>query len=104
MRWIRTVLATAMVVTTAGLVAPPGAGAVALAATAPSSWTESAYTSVFKDSGPSKDAAQDLRLDTARNDYEGGQVVMRSADAFTVDGNGDLETGTTRGSGQISGL
>ncbi|WP_198676483.1 glycoside hydrolase domain-containing protein [Kribbella monticola] len=84
MRWIRTVLAAAMVVSAAALVTPPGAGAVALAAAAPNSWTESAYTSVFKDSGPSADAAQVIRLDTARNDYEGGQVVLRSPDAFTV--------------------
>jgi hypothetical protein len=47
-------------------------------------WTESAYASVFKDSGPSADAGTAVRLDTARNDYEGGQVALRMTKSFTI--------------------
>ncbi|MEU4195479.1 glycoside hydrolase domain-containing protein [Kribbella sp. NPDC026611] len=48
-------------------------------------WTESAYTSVFSDSLPTADAGQTLRLDTARNEYEAGQLVVRRPDAFRID-------------------
>ncbi|WP_405063527.1 DUF4091 domain-containing protein [Kribbella sp. NBC_01505] len=56
------------------------------AAAVPASWawTESAYTSVFEDSRPSADASPALRLDTARNEYEGGQIVVRRPDAFRI--------------------
>uniref|UniRef100_UPI003F499C7C glycoside hydrolase domain-containing protein n=1 Tax=Nonomuraea bangladeshensis TaxID=404385 RepID=UPI003F499C7C len=47
-------------------------------------WTESAYTSVFPDSRPSADADTTLRLDTARNEFEGGQIVLRRPDTYTI--------------------
>src|SRR3954470_3011795 len=47
-------------------------------------WTESSYASVFRDSGPSADAGRSLRLDTARNEYEAAQIVVRRNEAFTV--------------------
>ncbi|WP_328989587.1 discoidin domain-containing protein [Kribbella sp. NBC_01245] len=49
-------------------------------------WTESAYTSVFQDSHPSAEAGSTLRLDTARNEYEGGQIVLRRNEATTISG------------------
>ncbi|MFC9687314.1 glycoside hydrolase domain-containing protein [Kribbella sp. NPDC056951] len=48
-------------------------------------WTESVYTSVFPDSRPSADSGDVLRLDTARNEYEAAQLVVRRPDAFRVD-------------------
>ncbi|MFF1817177.1 glycoside hydrolase domain-containing protein [Kribbella sp. NPDC058245] len=79
-RWMRGVLAGGLIIGLGVAVVPPEASA----ATAPGSWVESAYTSVFKDSGPSAEATDELRLDTARNDYEAGQVVLRSPAAFTI--------------------
>ncbi|WP_405064008.1 discoidin domain-containing protein [Kribbella sp. NBC_01505] len=67
-----------------GVVAIPPEKAAAVSP--PGHWVESAYTSVFKDSGPSEEAADVLKLDTARNDYEGGQVVLRGPAAFTING------------------
>ncbi|WP_163566548.1 DUF4091 domain-containing protein [Fodinicola feengrottensis] len=64
----------------AGGTAPAAADARA------SVWTESSYASVFKDSGPSADAGREIRLDTAKNDYEAGQVVLRMDRAFSIDG------------------
>ena len=40
-------------------------------------WTESTYTSVFQDSGPSADSGRSVDLDSGRNDYEAGQIVLR---------------------------
>src|SRR5689334_23136109 len=48
-------------------------------------WTESAYTSVFRDSGPSADSGRTVALDLARNEYESGQIVLRRDEAFTID-------------------
>ncbi|WP_405060050.1 discoidin domain-containing protein [Kribbella sp. NBC_01505] len=81
MRWIRGALAVGLI---AGLGLIAGPPPEAVAAAPPGYWVESAYTSVFKDSGPSPEAADDLRIDLARNDYEAGQVVLRSSSAFTV--------------------
>ncbi|MFC0623277.1 glycoside hydrolase domain-containing protein [Kribbella deserti] len=70
-----------------GSEAAPIAAPGAVAATAATGfWTESAYTSVFQDSRPSADAGSSIRLDTARNEYEGAQIVVRRNDAFTVNG------------------
>ncbi|WP_163513491.1 glycoside hydrolase domain-containing protein [Fodinicola acaciae] len=56
------------------------------AAAAPANvWTETAYASVFKDSGPSADAGRAVRLDTGKNDYEAGQVVLRMDRAFSIE-------------------
>jgi hypothetical protein len=86
MRWLRTFLAGGLMVAVAGVVPPAGAGAQVAAATPPTLWTESSYASVFKDSGPSPEASDRLRLDTAKNEYEAAQVVVRSGAAFTVNG------------------
>ncbi|MDX6235225.1 MAG: hypothetical protein QOG10_40 [Kribbellaceae bacterium] len=86
MRWLRTFLAGGLVVAVAGVVPPSGAGAQVAAVTPPTLWTESSYASVFKDSGPSPEASDRLRLDTAKNDFEAAQVVVRSGSAFTVNG------------------
>src|SRR5258705_6100925 len=83
MRWLRAVLAGGMAVTAAALV-PPGADAKVTAGAPPSVWTETAYNSVFKDSGRSPEAADGIRLDTAKNDYESAQIVLRGPAAFTV--------------------
>ncbi|GAA0590548.1 DUF4091 domain-containing protein [Kribbella sandramycini] len=67
------------------------AGALVALGTAPATavptdlWTESAYTSVFRDSGPSADAGRSLSLDMARNEYESAQIVLRRNEAFTID-------------------
>ncbi|MEV5963910.1 glycoside hydrolase domain-containing protein [Kribbella sp. NPDC051952] len=50
----------------------------------PSVWTETSYNSVFKDSGRSPEARADIRLDTAKNDYEAAQIVLRAPASFTV--------------------
>jgi hypothetical protein len=63
------------------LITPPQATAVVPLA---GYWTESAYTSVFKDSEPSADADSAVRLDMARNEYEAGQIVVRRNEAFTI--------------------
>lgn len=86
MRFLRTFLAGSLVVTAALTVPPSAAGTVASAAAAavPAMWTESAYASVFTDSGRSPEAGDRLRLDTAKNDHEAAQVVLRSPQAFTV--------------------
>jgi hypothetical protein len=68
-------------VTTAGL-APMAHAARAT----PGMWTETSYNSVFKDSGRSPEAGNDIRLDTAKNDYEAAQIVLRGPAAFTVQG------------------
>src|SRR5690349_1087750 len=47
--------------------------------------TESAYTSVFRYSGPSADSGRTVALDLARNEYESGQIVLRRDEAFTID-------------------
>ncbi|MFK4083706.1 glycoside hydrolase domain-containing protein [Kribbella sp. NPDC020789] len=64
----------------------------------PWAWTEAAYTSVFEDSTPSADSSSALRLDTARNEYEGGQIVVRRPDAFRIDQVAftDLTSGANR--------
>ncbi|WP_405061526.1 discoidin domain-containing protein [Kribbella sp. NBC_01505] len=59
-------------------------GAPPAAAVTTDVWTESSYASVFRDSGPSADAGRVLRLDTARNEYEAAQIVVRRNEAFTV--------------------
>ncbi|MFK4084187.1 glycoside hydrolase domain-containing protein [Kribbella sp. NPDC020789] len=79
-RWLRGVLVEGLILGLGVTVTPPEASAVP----PPRSWVESAYTSVFKDSGPSAEATDQLRLDTARNDYEAGQVVLRSSASFTI--------------------
>ncbi|MET7281200.1 glycoside hydrolase domain-containing protein [Kribbella sp. NPDC005582] len=66
----------------------PTAQAVRPSAGGLSVWTESAYTSVFRDSRPSDESDQELLLDTARNDYEGAQIVVRRSQAFTITGVG----------------
>ncbi|MBB6567062.1 DUF4091 domain-containing protein [Kribbella sandramycini] len=64
----------------------PAAEAVRPSSGGMSVWTESAYTSVFRDSGPSDEAGQEVALDTARHDYEGAQIVLRRGQGFTVEG------------------
>ncbi|GAA2827419.1 hypothetical protein GCM10010522_51690 [Kribbella solani] len=69
------------------MVTMTGLAPVAHAAGAtPGMWTETSYGSVFKDSGRSADARDDIRLDTAKNDYEAAQIVLRGPAAFTVSG------------------
>ncbi|MFF1820692.1 glycoside hydrolase domain-containing protein [Kribbella sp. NPDC058245] len=84
MRWIRVVLAAGLLVTTAAVGQPSAARAQLQAPTLPSVWTETAYNSVFKDSGPSPEASDRITLDTAKNEYEGAQIVVRGPQAFTV--------------------
>ncbi|WP_427890183.1 glycoside hydrolase domain-containing protein [Kribbella sp. GL6] len=79
MRWTRVVVASGLMVTTTG-VAPLAHAAGA----APGMWTETSYNSVFKDSGRSPEAGDEIRLDTAKNDYEAAQIVLRGPAAFTV--------------------
>ncbi|GAA0619646.1 hypothetical protein GCM10009534_63450 [Kribbella sandramycini] len=62
----------------------PMARAREAAGATPGVWTETAYNSVFKDSGRSPEARDDIRLDTAKNDHEGAQIVLRGPAAFTV--------------------
>ncbi|MFI5731658.1 glycoside hydrolase domain-containing protein [Kribbella sp. NPDC051587] len=82
MRWTRAVVAGVLLVTS---VAPmPMAHAREAAGAIPGMWTETAYSSVFKDSGRSADAGDSIRLDTAKNDYEGAQIVLRGSAGFTV--------------------
>ncbi|MET7278058.1 glycoside hydrolase domain-containing protein [Kribbella sp. NPDC005582] len=49
-------------------------------------WTEPASTSVFRDTLPSKESGRAIALDTAINEEESAQIVLRSAAGFTVDG------------------
>src|SRR6185503_13905730 len=72
-----------LLVTSAAFV--PVAQAREAAGVKPGVWTETAYNSVFKDSGPSPEARSDIQLDTAKNDYEAAQIVVRGPAAFTVD-------------------
>ncbi|MFI5736242.1 glycoside hydrolase domain-containing protein [Kribbella sp. NPDC051587] len=80
---MRALVGLGLIVGLGTVVVPPDQ---AEAATPPGYWVESAYTSVFKDSGRSEEAADVLKLDTARNDYEGGQVVLRGPSAYTING------------------
>jgi hypothetical protein len=48
------------------------------------SWTESASTNVFKDALPLATSGRAIKLDTARNEYESGQVMVRRVDQFTI--------------------
>jgi hypothetical protein len=77
-------LCTAVAVTGALLVASGSTPASAATAYNVNVWTESSYTSVFKDSGRSGDAGRTIALDTAKNDYESGQVVLRMDQPFTI--------------------
>lgn len=83
MRWTHAVVAGGLLVTSAAFV--PVAQAREAAGVKPGVWTETAYNSVFKDSGPSPEARSDIQLDTAKNDYEAAQIVVRGPAAFTVD-------------------
>ncbi|WP_405061007.1 discoidin domain-containing protein [Kribbella sp. NBC_01505] len=79
---MRVVTAGALLVTA---VAPvPMAQARQAAGARPGMWTETAYNSVFKDSGRSPEARDYIQLDTAKNDYESAQIVLRGPAAFTV--------------------
>ncbi|WP_405061006.1 discoidin domain-containing protein [Kribbella sp. NBC_01505] len=79
---MRTVIAGVLLVTAA---APaPVAQAREAAGVLPGMWTETAYNSIFKDSVRSPEGADSIKLDTARNDYEGAQIVLRGPQAFTV--------------------
>ncbi|WP_163509028.1 glycoside hydrolase domain-containing protein [Fodinicola acaciae] len=49
-------------------------------------WTEPSSTNVFRDTLPTKESGRSIRLDTARNEAESAQVVVRSPVAFTVTG------------------
>jgi len=70
MRWTHAVVAGGLLVTSAAFV--PVAQAREAAGVKPGVWTETAYHSVFKDSGPSPEARSDIQLevltleDTAR--------------------------------------
>ncbi|GAB3950277.1 hypothetical protein GCM10029976_084750 [Kribbella albertanoniae] len=75
-------LTGALLVTSTALA--PMAHAREAAGALPGMWTETAYNSVFKDSGRSPEARDDIRLDTAKNDSEGAQIVLRGPAAFTV--------------------
>ncbi|MEU4198186.1 glycoside hydrolase domain-containing protein [Kribbella sp. NPDC026611] len=72
--------------TTAGLTPVAGLPQAHAAGAAPGMWTETSYNSVFKDSGRSAEARDYIRLDTAKNDYEAAQIVLRGPAAFTVNG------------------
>jgi hypothetical protein len=78
---LRTLLALVVLGTSALLAIPYPAVAASFSTGV---WTESAYTSVFKDSRPSADAGADIRLDAARNEFEGGQIVLRREEDFTI--------------------
>ncbi|TDU91854.1 repeat uncharacterized protein DUF346 [Kribbella voronezhensis] len=84
MRWIRVAAAAAFLVPTVAFAESGAAQAGEQATAVPSVWTESAYNSVFKDSGRSPEAADGIELDTAKNEYEGAQIVVRGPQAFTV--------------------
>ncbi len=49
-------------------------------------WTEPSSTNVFKDSLPTRESGRSIGLDTATNEWEGAQIVVRSAAAFRVNG------------------
>ncbi|MEU4191552.1 glycoside hydrolase domain-containing protein [Kribbella sp. NPDC026611] len=84
MRWVRMTMAAALVLGGAVAVAAPRPAVAAGAR--PASWVEPAYNSVFKDSTRSFEGRDDIRLDTAKNDIEGAQIVLRGPAAFTVTG------------------
>lgn len=84
----------------AGIVLPLSTKAAAAASNGTLLWTESCYTSVFADSGPSPDSALSIDLDSARNDYEAGQIVLRRDRAFTI--TGVTVDGLTNGHHRIS--
>jgi hypothetical protein len=49
-------------------------------------WTEPSTTSIFRDSVPTKASGRAIALDAVRNEEESAQVVVRSADAFSIKG------------------
>ncbi|MFC0627389.1 glycoside hydrolase domain-containing protein [Kribbella deserti] len=51
----------------------------------PEVWTEPSSASVFRDSRPSAQAGRTVTLDTGRNEYEGGQIVLRSDRQFSIE-------------------
>ncbi|GAA1680248.1 hypothetical protein GCM10009745_25300 [Kribbella yunnanensis] len=59
-------------------------------------WTEPSSTSIFKDSLPSRESGRSIALDTAANEEESAQIVLRSAAPLTVDGVtfGNLTSGS----------
>ncbi|WP_163506012.1 glycoside hydrolase domain-containing protein [Fodinicola acaciae] len=83
MRWRRLVSLGTVPMVVAALLAGASVANAAVAYNV-NVWTESSYTSVFKDSGRSGDAGRTITLDAAKNDYESGQVVLRMDQPFTV--------------------
>ncbi|MFC0625102.1 glycoside hydrolase domain-containing protein [Kribbella deserti] len=57
---------------------------VALAPGLPATWTEGSMASVFKDSTATPQSGRAINLVAARNEYEFGQIAMRSAGAFDI--------------------
>jgi F5/8 type C domain/Domain of unknown function (DUF4091) len=86
MGWMRRSLGLACAFALVALAGPPVVASSAVEQARVSVWTESAYESVFRDSGPSDQAGRTIALDTARSEYEAAQVVLRSRRAFTVSG------------------
>ncbi|MFI5731363.1 glycoside hydrolase domain-containing protein [Kribbella sp. NPDC051587] len=95
--WMLVAALGAALLTTPAHAARPAVGGLSV-------WTESAYTSVFRDSQPSDEAGQDLLLDTARNDYEGAQIVLRRSQAYTITGVDFTPLSGTAGSIAASNL
>ncbi|MET7280859.1 glycoside hydrolase domain-containing protein [Kribbella sp. NPDC005582] len=82
MRWMRWLVAGALAVTGAVVVPPPERAEAA--GVRPAIWVEPSGNSIFRDSGRSPEARDDIRLDTAKNDYESAQIVLKSPAGFTV--------------------
>src|SRR4051812_11752437 len=82
MRWMRWLVAGALAVTGAVVVPPPERAEAA--GVRPAIWVEPSGNSIFRDSVRSPESRDDIRLDTAKNDYEGAQIVLKSPAGFTV--------------------
>ncbi len=71
---------------------------VKLAPGLPEMWTEDSMTSIFKDSTATFQSGRGVNLVAARNEYEFGQIALRSSGAFTIQSVAvsDLVAGTER--------
>src|SRR4051812_40056357 len=83
--WIRTVAAMAAIACVATALAGSRSGPAA-AGVRTEVWTARSATTVFPDSLPSEDGGTSIALDTARNEFEAGQIAVRRSTAFTIRG------------------
>ncbi|WP_163505719.1 discoidin domain-containing protein [Fodinicola acaciae] len=82
MRRLRVPIGAVTILLACCLVGPPVSPAQA--APAVRVWTEPSSTNVFQDSLPTRESGSTVDLDTARNEYESGQIVIRPSAGLTV--------------------